>query len=248
MQTIRTDHIAPRTKDVEGISAILGLDIGGTFLKMSVIKPSGEMITPWKRAATPDPATPESVLNSVRQLMDGLPDFEVISVGFPGVVRDGVIFTAPNLGNEFWNEFDLAGTMLREFGKPVRVLNDAIVQGLGVVEAAGLSCVLTLGTGMGCALFRDRQFIVQLELGRHIATGTQCYDVYVGHAAYASLPIDEWNARVKSVLDWVRNLVNFEHLYLGGGNARRISFELPSDVTIIPMTAGITGGARLWEK
>ena len=76
-------------------------------------------------------------------------------------------------------------TLAERFGVPVRMLNDAVVQGLGVVEGPGLECVLTLGTGVGCAIFRDRRLLVQLELGQHRARKGKSYDQYAGQAALA---------------------------------------------------------------
>ena len=95
---------------------------------------------------------------------------------------------------------------------------------------------------------RDSMFLAQLELGRHFAFDGFCYDAYIGHAAYLAVGPISWNERVERTVGAVRALVNFDRLYLGGGNARQIRFALPRDVTIIPMTAGITGGARLWHS
>ena len=163
------------------------------------------------------------------------------------MVRDGCIQTAPNLSNGAWQGFKLADEVRRFFGRDVRVLNDAVVQALGVTQGYGLQCLLTLGTGMGFALMRDSKFLAQLELGRHFACADFCYDTYIGHAAYLAVGPVAWNERVERTVGAVRALVNFDRLYLGGGNARHIRFALPGDVTIIPMTAGITGGARLWD-
>ncbi len=228
--------------------AILGVDIGGTFVKASVVDKQGFMLASWQRAQTPKPATLDALIGTIKSLAKHLPAFDAISIAFPGVVKNGTILTAPNLGTEQWRGTNLADAVAQSFSRDVRILNDAIVQGLGVVKGPGLDCVLTLGTGLGCALFREGKFIAQLELGRHTARENLCYDAYVGQAAFLELKSAAWNERVRTTIDAARKLFNFDHLYLGGGNSRRLDFELNADTTIIPMTAGITGAARLWDE
>ena len=105
------------------------------------------------------------------------------------------MLTAPNLGTEALGGLQLAGALSSRFGVPVRVLNDAAVQGLGVVEGYGLECVLTLGTGVGCALFRNRRLLLPLELGQHRARRGKTYDRYIGQAALAAKGLQRWNRR-----------------------------------------------------
>lgn len=228
--------------------SILGVDIGGTFIKASIVDSNGFMLASWLRAQTPKPATLDAVIGTIKDLAKDLPAFDAISIAFPGVVKNGSIITAPNLGTKEWRGTNLAAAIEQSLGRDARVLNDAIVQGLGVVKGPGLDCVLTLGTGLGCALFRGGKFIAQLELGRHVARDNICYDEYVGQAAFVALKAPAWNERVRITIDAARNLFNFDHLYLGGGNSRRLDFALNADTTIIPMTAGITGAARLWDE
>ena len=133
-------------------------------------------------------------------------------------------------------------------GKPVRVLNDADVQGFGAIEGQGLEMVLTLGTGAGTALFHDGEIMPHLELAHHPVSGNKTYDQYVGNAARKKKGRKAWNKRVAKVIDILREVVRFDHLYIGGGNAKDITFPLPPDVTIVPNTDGLTGGIRLWRK
>ena len=139
------------------------------------------------------------------------------------------------------------GALSQRFGVPARVLNDAAVQGLGVVEGHGLECVLTLGTGVGCALFRNRRLLLHLELGQHRARRGKTYDQYIGQAALAKKGQQRWNARVRRAIHTVTGLTTCDVLYIGGGNARKIAFEVPPHVRIVSNTAGLTGGLRLWE-
>jgi polyphosphate glucokinase len=225
----------------------LAVDIGGSSIKASVLDVAGGLTAPQVRTPTPKTATPEAVIETIAGLMGQLPAIDRISVGFPGVVKGGSVQTAPNLGTEHWAGFDLMGALTQRFGVPARVLNDAAVQGLGVVEGYGLECVLTLGTGMGCALFRNRRLLLPVELGQHRARGGKTYDQYIGQAALAAKGPQRWNRRVRRAIDAVTTLTTCDVLYIGGGNARKLAFDPPSHVRIVSNTAGITGGIRLWE-
>jgi polyphosphate glucokinase len=225
----------------------LAIDIGGSHLKASVLDASGAETTPHIQVTTPHPAPPESVLTLLDRLRDGLPAFDRISVGFPGEVKDGRILTAPNLDTVDWHDFPLAAELERRWGRPARVLNDAEVQGFGVIEGKGLECVVTLGTGFGSALYRNGELMPHLELGQHPVWKGKTYDQYVGALALQKKGAVTWNRRVRRVLDILRTLLNFDRLYLGGGNAAHIDFELPPNVSIVSNEAGITGGIRLWD-
>ena len=225
----------------------LGVDIGGTNIKASVLDRAGRLLADQVRLPTPKPATPEAVLETIDQLVARLPPFDRISAGFPGVVKGGTTLTAPNLGTGLWAGFKLIEALATRFGVPARLLNDAAVQGLGVVEGHGLECVLTLGTGVGCALFRNRRLLLHLELGQHRARDGKTYDEYIGQAALLAVGEDAWNRRVAEAVTAVGDLICCDVLYIGGGNARKIAFVLPEHARIVSNTAGITGGVRLWE-
>jgi polyphosphate glucokinase len=247
-----TTSTGPETEEPGGRPAAiapvtLGVDIGGSNIKAAAVDAVGRPLAQQVRTPTPKPATPEAVLASIATLADAAPRFDRISVGFPGVVRGGEVVTAPNLGTPFWAGFAMIEALAKRFGVPVRMLNDAVVQGLGVVEGPGLECVLTLGTGVGCAIFRDRRLLVQLELGQHRARKGKSYDQYAGQAALALKGPHVWNRRIRKVIRAVLDLTNCDRLYIGGGNARKISFEPPPQVKIVSNAAGITGGVRLWE-
>ena len=225
----------------------LAIDIGGTRIKASVLDRAGKPIADRVDAPTPHPAPPAAILELIRAIAGALPAFDRISAGFPGVVRGGRVITAPNLGTEAWHNFPLAAKLEKQLGKPARVLNDAEVQGLGVIAGSGLECVLTFGTGMGSAIYRDGLLMPHLELGQHPVWKNKTYDQYVRAPALKKLGAAKWNRRVSRVIALVRTLLNFDRLYLGGGNAVHITLELPPDVTIVSNLAGITGGVRLWE-
>jgi polyphosphate glucokinase len=227
----------------------LAIDIGGTGIKAALLDDTGNMIGERQRVPTPPkPVAPEDLVRAIDQAITPLGNFERVSVGFPGYVRDGRVLTAPNLGTESLANFDLQSVLAEHLGKPVRVLNDADVQGFGAIEGRGIEMVLTLGTGAGTAIFRDGEVIPHLELAHHPVSGNKTYDEYIGNAARRKKGKKTWNKRVAKAIDILREVVRFDHLYIGGGNAKDIIFPLPVYVTIVPNTDGLTGGIRLWRK
>jgi polyphosphate glucokinase len=234
----KPDSARPRT---------LAIDIGGTHVKASVLDPAGKMLAPEVMEATPHPATPRALLGTIARLVDQLPPFERISAGFPGYVKRNVVFTAPNLGTPTWRGFALADALAARFGKPARILNDADVQGLGVISGQGLECVLTLGTGIGSSLFYNGRLLPHLELGQHPIQKNLTYDRYLGDAVRRRKGRKKWNLRLKKALTIVATLVNYDTLYLGGGNSARIDFKLPDHVKLASNVNGITGGIHLWD-
>lgn len=231
---------------VAGSPLTLAVDIGGTNIKAAVLGKDGAPIADRVRLPTPKPATPSAVLDGIVTLAGLLPSFHRTSAGFPGVIRRGTVKTAPNLGTVHWADFNLIGALAGRFGVPARALNDAEVQGLGVVKGPGLECTITLGTGVGCALFRDRRLLLHLELGQHMH-GSESYDRHIGDAARRTLGNEAWNERMRALIPVVLSLTACDRLYIGGGNARHLAFELPDTVTIVSNSAGVTGGVRLWE-
>ena len=133
----------------------LAIDIGGTGLKASVLDDSGKMVEQHVRVPTPYPLTPDILVETLAKLTAPLSAYDRISIGFPGVVRDGRIITAPHFKGKAWSDYPLADALARRFGKPARLLNDAEVQGLAIVKKQGLEVVLTLGTGVGTAIFSN---------------------------------------------------------------------------------------------
>lgn len=227
----------------------LAVDIGGTGIKAALLDSSGQMVSKRRRVPTPpNPVSPEALIAAIDGAVAEVGEFDRASVGFPGYVRDGRIITAPHLGTEALGGFDLQAALAEHWKKPVRVLNDADVQGYGAIRGKGVEMVLTLGTGAGTALFRDGELMPHLELAHHPIRGRKTYDEYVGKTARERKGRKAWNKRVARVIEVLREVVRFDHLYIGGGNAGDIAFALPPDVTIVPNTDGLTGGIRLWEK
>jgi polyphosphate glucokinase len=223
----------------------LAIDIGGTGLKASVLDPNGNMIADEVRIETPYPCPPDVMLGSLVKLVEPLPAYDRISVGFPGVVGKGNVITAPHFGNRVWRDFPLASELGDRLGKPVRLLNDAEVQGFGVVVGRGLEVVLTLGTGAGTAVFREGELMPHLELAQHPIGKWGTYNDYVGDKALKKKGKRKWNRRVEKTIKILHSLLHFDVLYIGGGNAKKIEI-VPDNVIIVPNEAGITGGVKLW--
>jgi polyphosphate glucokinase len=238
------DGSVPLSEDAR----ILAIDIGGSGLKASIINTDGEMVTDRVRVKTPRLRKPERLVDEIVKLVEPLTDYAVVSVGFPGVVRNGKILTAPNLGTKKLRGFDLAGALESKIARPVRVLNDADMQGLGAIQGNGVEMVLTLGTGFGSALFVEGQIAPHLEISHVPFRKGDTYDEQLGNKAYEKIGKKKWNRRVRKAIENMRTLTNFDRLYIGGGNADKINFKLGEDVQIIPNECGLKGGAWLWQN
>jgi len=226
----------------------LSIDIGGTGLKASVLDEAGKMVEQHVRVPTPYPCTPDILVETLAKLTAPLTAYDRISIGFPGVVRDGRVVTAPHFKDKAWRDFPLAEALATRFGKPARLLNDAEVQGLAIVKKKGLEVVLTLGTGVGTAVFSNGALTPHLELAHHPIRKGKTYNDYVGNAARHEISSKKWNRRVLRTIDIVYALLHYDVLYLGGGNAAKIKVPLPENVHIASNDAGITGGVHLWDE
>ncbi len=238
----------------------LAVDVGGTGIKASVLDPTGHMEHDRVRVATPYPLTPKVLMSTIDDLIRNLPRFDRISLGFPGMVRDGKILTAPHFLSRkgadgkpdpelvaAWKAYDLQGTLAQAYGKPAKVANDADLQGAAVVTGQGLELVVTLGTGIGSGLFYRGRLCPHLELAQHPLRGNKTYNQVLGEATRAKIGNAKWNRRVRSMIATLDTLLVWDHLYLGGGNAVRVKGKLPPGVSLIDNEAGILGGIRLWD-
>lgn len=229
---------------------ILSIDIGGTSIKAGILSTTGELISEFTKVPTPKKSTPEAILERIQQLvkeLDATEAFDKISVGFPGYVRSGIVLTAPNLAKNKWTGINLAQQISDLFGKPVRLINDADQQGLGIVSGKGFEIVLTLGTGFGTALLYDGELLPHLELAHFPITKSKDYDEYIGTYALEDIGKKDWNQRLKQVINIYKTVFNYDRLYIGGGNSKEINFKLDDNIQLVSNKDGIKGGARLWE-
>ena len=236
-----------KMKHISLLENIMTIDIGGSFIKATVLNQEGELLQGYQKVKTPNPATPQKVLEAIQYLVMDLQGYDKISVGFPGYVKKGIVRTAPNLGTDLWKDANLNRLLHDALNKPVRIANDADMQGLGVVREQGLEMVITLGTGFGTALLLDGHLLPHLELAHHPIKKNKTYDDYIGDKALKKTGVKKWNKRMKNVLDILKTVFNYDWLYIGGGNSGKLNFKLDENIKIITNKDGIKGGARLWQ-
>lgn len=235
-------------KHSEPPSHILSIDIGGSNIKATILNNKGKLLQDYIKLKTPKPASPDNIISTIRELVAQFEIFDCISAGFPGYVRDGIVWTAPNLGTELWSGINFRKMLQKVLRKPVQVINDADMLGLGIVKGNGLEMLITLGTGMGTALLLNGQLLPHLELSHHPITGKKDYDQYIGEAILKKIGPEKWNERMKKVLTVLKTVINYDTLYIGGGNAVCLTIPIDENVKIVSNKDGIKGGARLWTS
>jgi len=225
----------------------LCVDIGGSRIKAIVVDPKGKPVTERVRLDTPRPALPPAVLAVIQQLAEQSGKYDRVSVGFPGVIQSGIVKTAPNL-DPAWTGFDLDQALESLLHKPVRAANDAAVQGLGAISGKGLEMVVTLGTGVGCAVYSAGRLAVALEMAHHPFRKGLTYEECLGNIALLKNGNKKWNRRLQEAIGHWERLVNFDRLFLGGGNTEFIQFDLPANIVISSNQEGMYGGLGLWTE
>lgn len=238
----------------------LGIDCGGGGIKGSVMDETGEMVADRIRIPTPYPLPPERFVDTLLEIADQLPDYDRVTVGMPGMIRHGrVIYTPhyPNLHgpytekdpilNAAWSNWDAQGVLTAAFDRPTRVLNDAEVQGAAVIQGHGLEVMFTLGTGLGCGIFDNGRLVPHIELSHAPVRKRSTYDTWIGNANLKELGSKLWSQRVLTAVNGLRPVFRWDHLYVGGGNSKKLTTYLGDDVTLVPNLAGITGGVRAWD-
>jgi polyphosphate glucokinase len=184
-----------------------------------------------------------------------------VSVGFPGTIRRGRVrevpaFSRPRPGAKpdkklvaQWTGFELEEALQERFGRPTRVANDADVQGCAVVTGAGMELVVTLGTGVGSAVFFDGVLLPHMELSHGRFGEGLSIEVACGDHHREKIGTKAWRPLVASALDALEAMVLPDHLYIGGGNAKRLDPEaLGPGRSIVPNISGLLGGLALWER
>lgn len=245
-EATESEHDEERPSSRPAEVRTLSIDVGGTGIKMIVLDGRGRPINERTRELTPKPAKPAAVLALIKKMIAGQPPFDRVSVGFPGVLKRGVVHTAPNLGTELWKGFDLERKLKALAKKPVRVINDADLQGYGVIRGRGIEFVLTLGTGLGSALFVDGH-VAHLELGHHASKSGKTYEQRVSDKQLKKLGKKRWSKRVVEMLEQLEPIFNWDIVYIGGGNARKIRAQLPANARLFDNVDGMRGGIRLWK-
>jgi polyphosphate glucokinase len=180
------------------------------------------------------------------------------------MVRHGVVVSTPHYVTRSgprsrvdpgllaaWTGFDVAAAVRERFGLPALVMNDAEVHGAGAVTGTGLELVLTLGTGLGSAVFDGGRLAPHLELSHATVRRGTTFDAWVGEHVRRQLGDPSWSRRVRTMVTELRPVFLWDRLYLGGGNSRRVRAkhlaELGDDVVVVPNSAALVGGVRAWS-
>lgn len=238
----------------------LCVDIGGSGLKAAMVDLHGDLTTERLRVDTPYPCPPERLVSSLTDLVSPLGRADRATVGFPGLVRLGRILHIPSLTRATydgdtdqtlqsqWDGYPLESALQDAFGIPTKLLNDADVQGCAVISGHGLEFVMTLGTGVGTALFLDGRLLPHLELSHGPFKKDVSIDNALGNVERKRIEADHWRARVRRAIEIFDAMLYFDRIYVGGGNAKHLD---ASDVgprgSIVPNSAGIIGGVRAWD-
>ncbi|HEY2408713.1 MAG TPA: ROK family protein [Polyangiaceae bacterium] len=244
----RLAHVtAQRARAVRATARTLVIDVGGTGIKMIVLDSAGRPINERARLLTPHPASPEAVLSVIASMLPDQPAFDRVSCGFPGVIMRGVVRTAVNLGPDLWRGVDFERRLAELTQRPVRAINDANLQGYGVISGHGVELAITLGTGVGAGLFTDGHLVPNLELGHHPWKKGETYEDRLADRVLKEIGKKDWSRRVFEMIEELEPIFNYDTLYLGGGNAEHIRGELPKNVQLFTNVAGMMGGIKLWE-
>lgn len=242
----------------------LCIDCGGGGIKGSVVDAFGVVVTGPIRKRAPYPMPPGVLVQTIADIAALLPDASRVTVGMPGMIRHGRVITTPHYVTKEgprskvvpelvgkWANFDMHAAMESALSLPALVLNDAEVAGAGVVEGTGLEMILTLGTGLGNAIFDGGKLAPHAELSQGLVRWGMTYDDYIGEHERLRLGDAHWSRRVRRVVDSLRPVFMWDRLYVGGGNASRIittdRHPLPQNLVLVQNEAGMFGGVRAWE-
>ena len=213
---------------------VLVIDVGGTHVKI-LATGQGEP----REFVSGLTLTPQQMAAGVKKLAGGW-KYEVISMGYPGLVlRDRVVAEPHNLGRG-WVHFDYRAA----FGRPVKIINDASMQALGSYKG-GKMLFLGLGTGLGSALIVDG-IVEPMELG-HLPYKKGTYEKYVGQRALEKRGKKKWRRHVADVVASLIAALEPDDVVLGGGNVKKLK-ELPTGCRAGDNANAFLGGFRLWEE
>ena len=213
---------------------VLAIDIGGSHVKI-LTSAGGEE----RRADSGPDLTPQQMIDTVKKLAEGL-SYDVISMGYPGPVRHNKPVLDPKNLGKGWAGFDFAA----QFGKPVKVVNDALMQAIGSYEG-GRMLFLGLGTGLGAAMIADHVGL-PMELAHLPYKKTKSFEDYVGERGLERRGKKKWRESVFDVVNRLRAALQPDYVVIGGGNVDKLD-ELPTDSRRGDNTRAFEGGFRLWR-
>ena len=241
---------------------ILGLDIGGTGIKGAVVDTdTGELIAERFRLLTPNPATPDAVVATTAKVVRHFDWQGPVGCGFPAAIKGGVACTAANVSKK-WLGVNVAGALGDATGCAVTVLNDADAAGLAEMRfgagrgRGGTVLILTLGTGIGTAIFVNGQLVPNMELG-HIEIDGRDAELLAAEIVRKreALSWKKWGKRVDRYLQTIEQLIWPDLVIIGGGASKRHGkffpqFTIQTEVVAAEMLneAGIVGAALAAER
>lgn len=241
----------------------LGIDIGGSGIKGAPIDTTtGHLLAERFRVKTPEPSTPKAVVDAVGELAAHFNWSGPIGIGFPGVVRRGLVVTAANL-DKSWPGNNAEEAIARRTGCPVAVVNDADAAGLaeatfgGGGSHPGVVIVVTIGTGVGTAVINNGVIVPNTELGHLFNSKGTDWEFLVSEAAKKreDLKWGEWAKRLNAYLKDLCFFMNPDRIILGGGVSRKFdkfADDIRCDVPVVPAQllnmAGIIGAALYAEQ
>jgi polyphosphate glucokinase len=250
-----TAHVAPQRANFElaGVVSskprVLVVDIGGTNLKLKA-PGHDEFKTP-----SGTDFTPEAMVKAIQEASRDW-EFDVISMGFPGVVKDDSVVTEPKNLGKGWVDFDFA----KALGKPVKMVNDAAMQALGSATKPGLTLFLGVGTGLGVALViaEEREDgtlekrVIPTELGHANSSKSEEYESLVGKAALEDDGKEQWTNQLVTVVNELKGLLNPDSIVIGGGNVKKLD-DFRSKFPDSSISAGdndfaFVGGEAMWDR
>lgn len=237
---------------------VLGIDIGGSGIKANLVDVSlGEVVAERLKIETPQPSTPEAVAKVVAQVADHFSGDGPIGATFPAVMRNGVARTAANV-DKSWIGTDAAGLFSEATGRAVTVVNDADAAGVAEMtfgvgkNRSGVVICLTLGTGIGSALFTHGVLVPNTEFGHLNFAGYESVEDWAAARVKVDekLSWEEWGGRLNRFLCHLDDVFSPELFVLGGGVSRKFEKFLPYlDVeceivaALLHNEAGIVGAA-----
>ena len=239
---------------------ILGIDVGATGIKGAVVDINeGILITERIKYPTPKPATPQAMTEVMKRIVE---DFDwkgkPIGIGFPAIIKDGVALSASNI-DDSWIDFPIVGFLNKKLKSPVNVVNDADAAGMAEQkfgdddERDGLVILLTLGTGIGSAIFKNGELIPNTELG-HLKWKDSIIEKHVSNNARETkeLTYKTWGKELNKVLNHIEFILSPDHIILGGGISKKFhKYEeyLDCSASVVPAkmlnNAGIVGAAMV---
>ncbi|MFE2540957.1 ROK family protein [Actinacidiphila glaucinigra] len=236
----------------------LVIDLGGTYFKAGLVTNDG-IAAQLPPLPTPYPVTPQTLVHTIGRIAEELPGYTRAAIGFPGVVRDGQVryihaFTRPAPGRmateelkAAWDNIALHDLVQAHLDVPVLVANDADMMGAALIEGRGMELVLTLGTGVGNALYYDGVLLPHLEISHGPFEDGLDFNAALSDLELKRIGIARWNARLGRAIERLDDMLLFDRCHIAGGNSRHVQLLQRNGVSIAEPVAAMLGGAHLWQ-